>query len=68
MHNYIEDKYELKTYMCSICGIIKSGWVNPTTNKWESGYFYQRPAPIYGWVNVFTELTCDEMIIKKILE
>lgn len=67
MHNYTETN-EFGTFMCKVCRIIKSTWYNPTTKQDETNYFYQRPKPIYGWVELSDELTCNELIIKNIIE
>lgn len=67
-HEYIKPKGWNYEY-CPKCSLIKSTWGNPNIEQ-ITYYQYKDNAENHQWIylNVDKEPSCDEMIIKSIIE
>lgn len=65
-HEYIKiniksDEWKVHSWFCEKCNLIKLQYYNNPPEFYYSSYSQ-------GWINLSHELTCEEMIIKNILE
>jgi hypothetical protein len=71
MHKY--SKENILGDVCEICGIIRAHYISSLTSKYglitqQDEYNFYKEVPSGLFIYLHSELTCDEMIIKNLLE